>query len=184
MAQKLEFYQVAGAVLGTALMVFGLKALGGAIYTSPKPEKAGYKIEVADASKPADSKGADASPPAASLGALLAKADKSKGQSVAKACAACHDLTKGGPNKVGPNLWGIVGRPRASHEGFTYSDAMASKKGDPWSYENLNAFIKKPSEYVSGTKMGFGGIAKDGDRADLLAYLQTLGDTPVAFPAP
>lgn len=185
MGQKLEFYQIAGAVLGTALIVFGLKALAGAIYYSPEPEKPGYKIETADATKPADTKGTgEATAPAASLGALLAKADAKKGETVAKACAACHDLTKGGPNKVGPNLWGVVGRPRASHEGFQYSDAMASKKGDPWTYENLFAFIKKPSEFVPGTKMAFGGIAKDADRADLLAYLATLADTPVPFPKP
>jgi cytochrome c len=182
MAQKLEFYQVAGAVLGTALMVFGLKALAGAIYYSPEPEKPGYDIKVADASKPAEA--ATPAAPAVSLGTLLAKADAKKGETIAKACAACHDHTKGGPNKVGPNLWGVVGRPRASHEGFQYSDAMASKKGDPWTYENLNAFITSPKDYVPGTKMGFGGIKKETDRADLLAYLATLSDKPVPFPAP
>ena len=185
MGHKLEFYQIAGAVLGTALMVLGLKALAGAIYASPAPEKPGYKIEVADASKPAEAAAAGGTAaPAASLGALLAKADAKKGETVAKACAACHDFTKGGLNKVGPNLFGVVGRPRASHEGFQYSEAMAAKKGEPWSYENLNAFITKPSAYVPGTKMAFGGLAKDGDRADLLAYLATLSDTPVPFPAP
>ena len=183
MAQKLEFYQVAGAILGTALIVFGLKALAGAIYAAPAPEKQGYAIEVADASKPAGSKPADAGP-AVSLGTLLAKADAKKGETVSKACAACHDFAKGGPNKVGPNLWGIVGRPRASHEGFQYSDAMASKKGDPWSYEHLNDYIKSPKAMVPGNKMAYGGDGKDGERADLLAYLATLSDTPVPFPKP
>jgi len=180
-----EFNKMAGAVLGTALVVFGLKSLAGFVYDSPLPEKPGFAIEVAEAGtgteQPADG---GEQPAAESLGAMLAKADAAKGQAVAKACQACHDLTKGGPNKVGPNLWGIVMRKHAAHEGFSYSEAMTAKAGDDWTYEALDAFIKKPSDAVPGTKMGFGGIKKDGDRANLLAYLATLADAPVPFPAP
>ncbi|MBI2717148.1 MAG: cytochrome c family protein [Rhizobiales bacterium] len=179
-----EFNKIAGAVLATALMVFGLKSLAGVIYNSERPEKPGYVIEVAETATQADGTDAGTAQSAESLGKLLAAADPKKGETVAKPCAGCHDFSKGGPNKVGPNLWGIVGRLRAGHEGFAYSEAMASKKGDPWNYEKLFAFLKKPSEYVPGTKMSFGGIAKDKDRADLLAYLATLADTKVPFPNP
>jgi cytochrome c len=178
-----EFNKMAGAVLGTALMVFGLKSLAGVIYHSEAPEKPGFAIEVAEASSGGESTGGE-QPAAVSLGTLLAKADATKGAATAKQCAACHDFAKGGPNKVGPNLYDVVERPHASHEGFSYSEAMAAKKGEPWTYEALNAFIKSPKEAVPGTKMAFGGIKKDADRANVLAYLATLSDAPKPFPAP
>ena len=178
-----EFNKMAGAVLGTALLAFGLNSLAGTVYHADKPEKPGFAIEVAEASS-GDGKGTGEAPPQVSLGTMLASADATKGQSVFKACAACHDSTQGGPNKTGPNLWGVVGRNHASHEGFAYSDAMKAKSGEAWTYEALNEFIKSPKTAVPGTKMAFGGIKKDGDRANLLAYLQTLSDNPVPFPAP
>ena len=176
-----EFNKIAGEVLGTALIVFGLKSLAGVVYHSEKPEKPGFAIEVAEAA------GGDATGGAVealSLGTLLAKADATKGQASAKACAACHDFTKGGPNKVGPNLYDVVERPRGGHDGFSYSDGMMSKKGEPWTYEALNAFIKLPKAAVPGTKMTYGGLKKDQDRANVLAYLASLSDAPKPFPAP
>jgi cytochrome c len=178
-----EFNKIAGAVLGTALMVFGLKALTGVIYHSENPEKQGFVIEVAEAAIGGEQAGGE-EPAAVSLGTLLASADGTKGGAIAKACAACHDFTKGGPNKVGPNLYDVVERPHASHAGFNYSDAMKAKSGEPWTYEALDAFIKSPKGGMPGTKMAFGGVKKDKDRADLLAYLATLSDAPKPFPAP
>jgi cytochrome c len=190
-----EFNKMAGALLGTALLVFGLQSLAGMIYHAPKPEKPGFDIKVAETGgetaggTDAAAGGTDAAAggdaaATESLGALLAKADAAKGQAVAKACQACHDLTKGGPNKVGPNLYDIVMRPRATHEGFTYSEAMLAGKDAPWSYENINAFITKPADYAKGTKMAYAGLKKAEDRADLLAYLATLSEQPKPFPAP
>ena len=181
-----EFNKIAGAVLGTALLVFGLNELSKIIYHAPKPEKQGFAVEVAEAASGTGEAADDtaAAAPAESLGTLLASADATKGQAVFKACAACHDASKGGPNKVGPNLWGIVGRNHGIHEGFAYSDAMAALKDKPWDYEALNTFITNPKAAIPGTKMGYGGLKKDADRANLLAYLQTLSDSPVPFPAP
>ncbi|PZF78701.1 cytochrome c family protein [Aestuariivirga litoralis] len=179
-----EFNKIAGAVLGTALVVFGLNELSKIIYHAPEPEKQGFAIEVAEAAGSGEAAAATPAAPAESLGAMLASADAAKGQTVFKACAACHDGSKGGPNKVGPNLWGVVGRMHGSHEGFAYSDAMAALKDKPWTYEALNEFITNPKAAIPGTKMAFGGIKKDADRANLLAYLQTLSDSPVPFPAP
>ncbi len=178
-----EFNKIAGAVLGTALAVFGLKELSSIIYHSPVPEKPGYAIEVAEAT-PAAGAPAAAGAAVASIGALLAKADPAKGATTAKACMACHDFTKGGPNKTGPNLWDIVERPRASHEGFVYSEAMKSKAGEKWTYDNLSAFLTNPKAYVPGTKMAYSGIPKDDTRANVIAYLATLSDAPKPLPAP
>jgi cytochrome c len=179
-----EFNKIAGAVLGTALVVFGLNELSKIIYHAPEPEKPGFAIEVAEAPGSGEAAAETPAAPAESLGTLLASADATKGQAVFKACAACHDVSKGGPNKVGPNLWDIVGRNHGVHEGFAYSDAMAALKDKPWDYEALNAFLLAPKTAVPGTKMAYGGLKKDADRANLLAYLATLSDSPVPFPAP
>ena len=178
-----EWNKIAGAVLGTGLLVFGLKLLGGGLFSSEIPEKPGFMIATADAQS-ADAKPADAGAPALSLGTLLAKADKSSGEAKAKACQACHDFTKGGPNKVGPNLYNVVGRNMASVDGFAYSDGFKAMGGKPWDYEALNAWVKNPKEMVKGTKMAFAGIANDQARADVLAYLGSLSDAPKPFPAP
>ena len=178
-----EFNKMAGAVLGTALLVFGLKELAGEIYHSEAPEKPGFVIEVAEAATGGEATGGEEAA-TVSLGTLLASADATKGAAAAKACAACHDFTKGGPNKVGPNLWDVVERPHGSHEGFSYSDAIKAKSGEKWTYEALSEFIKAPKDAVPGTKMAFGGIKKDQTRADLLAYLASLSDAPKPFPAP
>lgn len=177
-----EFNKIAGAVLGTALLAFGLSTLSGIVYHAEKPEKQGFAIAVAEAS--GGDHGGGEEQPQVSLGTLLASADPAKGQAVAKACAACHDFTNGGPNKTGPNLWGIVGRNHGVHEGFAYSDALKAKSGEPWNYEELNAFLAAPKAAIPGNKMAFGGVKKDADRANLLAYLATLSDSPVPFPAP
>ncbi len=118
---------------------------------------------------------------ASGLAARLAAADPEAGRKVAKKCAACHDFSDKKRNKVGPALWGIVGRPKAGFDGYSYSSAFKSLKGD-WTYADLDAFLTKPKAFVPGTKMSFGGLKKPGDRANLLAFLRTVGDTPAPLP--
>jgi cytochrome c len=177
-----EFNKIAGAVLATALVVFGLKELSAAVYHSETPEKPGFAIEVAETGAAGETQ--VAAGPAASIGALLAAADPAKGAAGVKACAACHNFTKGGANKTGPDLWDVVERDIASHEGFTYSEGMKARAGEKWTYENLNAFIKDPKTATPKTKMAFAGVKKDEARADIIAYLATLSDAPKPFPAP
>jgi len=113
---------------------------------------------------------------------LIAKADAGHGKDLAKACAACHNFDKGGPNGVGPNLWDVLNRGRAAKADYSYSDDMASRKGQKWTYEDLNHFIWKPKSFVPGTKMTFPGYQKAQDRADVIAFLRTLADSPPALP--
>jgi len=168
------------AVLLTALGMIGIGGLTEAIFDREGLEKNAYPIEVetATAAAPAQATVVEQGP---SLAELMATASAEKGQKIFKKCKACHSADNGGRNLVGPNLWNIVGRARASHEGYSYSDAMKAK-GGTWTYEDLFTFLKKPKNFVPGTKMGFAGLKKPGDRAALLAYLRTFSDAPVALP--
>lgn len=178
MLDSFEINKVLGAILGTLLITLALNIFTGAIFTPKKPEKAGYEIAVTEL--PAAGGGA-VQEQEAPLPELLAKADPQKGATVGKKCLTCHDFTKGGPNKVGPNLYGIVGRDRAAHEGFSYSGAMKAK-GGKWTLEELSTYLKSPRALVPGTTMAFAGISKGSDRADLLAYLNTLSENPQPLP--
>lgn len=121
--------------------------------------------------------------PQLDLGTRLARADLAKGQAATRACAACHDFAQGGPNRVGPNLWGIVGRKIGGHPGFAYSTVVASQPGG-WTYEELDDYLTSPSRALPGNKMAFPGIRNAQDRANLIAYLGTLSARPLAYPPP
>jgi cytochrome c len=177
-------YRIWGAIFSTVLLLLGLENLSSTLFQVERPaaDKQGYLIEVAEA--PA---GGEAGAPAAAatpLPVLLAAADATAGATVAKACAACHAFEKDGANKVGPALWDVVERAKASHAGFAYSEGAKAQAGDKWSYDNLNAFLTAPKKYMPGTKMNFGGIANEKKRADVIAYLASLSDAPKPFPAP
>lgn len=177
--KSLEFNKIAGAVLATGLLVLGLKNFSSELFKTEAPEKAGFAIAAAEAPT-ADAATAAATP----LPVLLAKADVGKGTAGAKACAACHNFTKGGPNKVGPHLWDVVGRKMGAAEGFAYSDGFKAKGDKPWDLDMLDAWLKAPKEYIPGTKMAFGGIHNEQDRANVIAYLNSLADAPQPLPKP
>ncbi len=114
---------------------------------------------------------------------LLASADVAEGEKVFKKCQACHTADKGGANKVGPALYGVVGNDIATHDGFSYSDALQGLPGD-WTYDALNHFLYKPKDYANGTKMAFAGLSRASDRAAVIAYLRSQDDSPEALPDP
>ena len=177
-----EFNKIAGAVLGTLVLTMGLGFASSAIISAKKPEKPGYVINVPEArSETAAATPAEAAEPIAKR---LASADPAKGQSAAKACQSCHNLQKGGGNGQGPALWGVVERQQGAHPGFTYSATLAdfSSKGGKWTYGDLDKFIENPKGYAVGTKMSYAGIKDPKARADVIAYLRSLADTPAALP--
>jgi cytochrome c len=169
--------KIALALLSTLLGTMALGVFSNAIYAPIKALKPGYELPGATEAAANAPKAAPEEP----LPALLAKADPAKGQADTRTCQTCHSFDKGGPAKIGPPLYGVVGRPKGSIPGFNYSDAMKSKGGD-WTYEDINQFITKPSAFVQGTKMTYAGESEATKRADILAYLHTLSDNPVPFP--
>ncbi|MEX0345614.1 MAG: cytochrome c family protein [Rhizobiaceae bacterium] len=179
-----ELNKIIGAILATVFVVFSVSIVSDAIFASHAPEKPGFIIEAAEAA----AGGEDGEPKGPEpIGPLLAGADIDKGKSVFKKCAACHTVENGGANKVGPNLWDIVGRAAATHDGFSYSRALkefAQGGATAWDYENLSLFLLSPKKFVKGTSMGFAGLKKEGDRANIIAYLRTLSDSPAPLPEP
>jgi cytochrome c len=174
-----ELNKVLGAILGTCLITLALNITAGAIFSPEKPAKPGYAIA-------AKEKGSDESAapkaPEQPIENLLASASVEKGQATAKQCQACHTFEKGGPNRVGPNLWNIVGDERGKGRGgFNFSAAMKAK-GGKWTFDELNKFLTNPRGYIPGTAMTFAGLSREQQRADVIDFLHTLSDSPMPLP--
>lgn len=179
-----EFNKIVGAVLATIFVLFGGSILAEGLFHSEAPETPGYEIVAAEADA-GGAEGGAAKAEEPSIAALLQTADAEAGAGQFKKCAACHTGEKGGANKVGPHLWDVVNRPIASVSDFAYSAGMTefSQGGSVnWDFEHLNGFLKNPKGYVSGTAMGFAGLKDPEARAELIAYLRTLADSPAPLP--
>ncbi|WP_428643651.1 c-type cytochrome [Roseibium sp.] len=174
--------KAAGAVLMVLILTMGVGIVSDIIFHPTIPGKPGYEIVVA--SEEDATSEVSAVPEVAPISERLIEASAEDGAKVAKKCAACHTFEQGGANKVGPALWDIVGRKPGSHEGFGYSSAMTAfgDANGEWTFEELDHFLASPKKYVDGTTMGFAGLRKPEDRANLIAYLREQSDAPKPLP--
>lgn len=175
-----EINKIVGAVLGSILLALVLGYLADALVHPKMLQQNAYVIDVSETASAA----AAPSEEEAGLepvGPMLASADVAAGQKLFKKCAACHTVDDGGANKVGPNLYDIVGGDIGRDSGFGYSKAMSEMEG-PWDYEVLNGFLASPKTYLPGTKMTFAGLKKPSDRANMIAYLRSLSASPQPLP--
>jgi cytochrome c len=169
---------IAGWVLGAGIVALGVTIVTGEMFHAERPETMGYPVEGVTGVETGG--GAEAEKPAAFY---LASADPAKGAETFKKCTACHNADKGGPNLVGPNIYGVIDQPIGKHAaGFAYSPAL-SGKGGSWTWDNLFAWLKSPSSFATGTKMTFAGLSNPQDRANVIAFLNSKSDAPKPMPA-
>ena len=174
---SMEFNKMAMAVLiaGIVAMVGGFIARG---TVSPEPlEQNTYVVDLGEDAAPVE----EVVEEVPSIGELMQVADASSGEGLSRACAACHSFDNGGANRIGPNLWDIVNRPIAGAAGFGYSSALSEMGGD-WTYEALDGFLAAPRDWAPGTSMSYSGMRRPEDRANLIAWLRSLSDSPAELP--
>ena len=190
---RFEITKIVGAFLMSVLIITVIGQVGNLLVEAEELEKNVYTVAGTEEPAVAEEAAAEpvleptgplevaAEPGLGPIAPLLAAASVEPGKKLAKKCALCHTFKKGGPRKIGPNLWDIVGADKARWGNFSYSAALAGVGGS-WGYEELNAFVANPKAYIPGTKMTFNGLKELEDRADLIAYLRTLSDSPRPLP--
>jgi len=179
----LTFNKIAGAVLATCLVIFGLQNLTGILFEQTPPAKPGYAIAISESAGGA----AEAPDVPPDWGTVLPTANVQHGQDLTAKCASCHQFDPAGTNGTGPGLYGVEGRPPGSHPGFSYDQPMQdfAKTHKVWTYDLIYQFIKSPQNFIPGTKMTFIGLKAPQDRIDVIAYLHTLGSSlPIPPPNP
>jgi cytochrome c len=172
-----RFNTVAGWVLGAGIVLLGASLVTGEVFHAERPEKMGYPIEGVELEGEG---GGEAEQP---IAAFLQTADAAAGEGVFKKCAACHTATPGGPNGLGPNIHGIMGKPVAAVGGFAYSDALKGK-GGTWTWDSMSEWLKSPKSFAPGTKMTFAGLSNPVDRANVIAFLNSRSASPLPVPPP
>jgi cytochrome c len=171
-----RFTTIAGWSLFAGIVALGTSIVAGEVFHGERPETMGYPIEGVEV------EGEDGAAADKPIEFYLASADPAKGEAVFKKCAACHNADKGGPNALGPNLWGVLGEPVGKGHGFAFSTALAGK-GGTWNWNNLSEWLANPKKFAPGTKMTFAGLGKAEDRANVIAYLNAHSDSPLPLPA-
>jgi cytochrome c len=175
-----EWNKIIAALLVAMLIAMLSGFVAHKVVAPQMPEKNAYVVDTGAASSASATPAAPKGP--APVEPLLAKADIQAGQKSARVCGTCHSFNKGEPAKMGPNLYGVVGGPHAHMEGFDYSDGMKALHDKPWDFAALNEFLYSPRNAVNGTKMTFAGIKNDQERANVIAWLNSLSDKPLPLP--
>ena len=171
-----RFNTIAGWVLFAGIVALGASVFTSEAFHEERPEEMGYPI----AGVVEEGGGGEAAQP---IETFLAKADAATGATIFNKCAACHTVTSGGPNGLGPNLWGVLGAPIGQGRGgFAFSDALKGKGGN-WNWDNLSQWLASPRGFAPGTKMTFAGLGNPQERADLMAYLNQQSGSPQPLPA-
>ena len=167
------------SIVFAIILVLGINKVADVIFYVEKPEKSAYQVTtVTTVASTTPAETGLASSESGNIMALFASTSAAEGAKVFKKCAACHSIVEGSGNKIGPTLWGVLGRPAGSIPDYKYSKAMA-EHGKNWSFEEMNGFLKKPKGWIKGTKMSFAGLKKAKDRAAVILYMNENTNSPL-----
>ena len=167
------------SIVFALILILGINKITDVIFYVEKPEKSAYQVEsITTVASNTTTETSSASSDSENIMALFASTSAAEGAKVFKKCAACHSINEGGSNKIGPALWGVLGRSVGSVPDYKYSKAMAAY-GKNWSFEEMNGFLLKPKEWIKGTKMSFAGLKKAEDRAAVILYMNENTNSPL-----
>jgi len=177
-----EINKIIAAILLTALIIIGIGKFTDILFHVEKPKESAYKIEGLEIAATQTSSNSETKvEEKVNISELLALGDQAHGEKVFKKCSACHMISSGGKNMIGPNLWGVIGRKAGSVSDYKYSKAMIAYSKE-WTFEEMNAYLTKPQAYVKGTKMAFAGLRKEKDRASVILYMNSKSSSPKTLP--
>ena len=170
--------KIIASIILAVILVLGINKITDIIFYVEKPEKSAYQVASVSTTTTTETTSASSSSGSGEIMALLASASVADGEKVFKKCAACHSIAKGGGNKIGPALWGVLGKQAGSVSDYKYSKAMAAH-GKKWSFEEMNSFLIKPKDWIKGTKMSFAGLKSKNDRVAVILYMNEKTDSPL-----
>ena len=170
--------KIIASIILTAILVLGINKITNIIFYVEKPEQSAYQVASVSTTVTTESTSTSSNTSSGEIMALLATASVADGEKIFKKCAACHSIAKSGGNKIGPALWGVMGRQAGSVSDYKYSKTMATH-GKPWTFEEMNSFLTKPKDWIKGTKMSFVGLKSEKDRAAVILYMNENTDSPL-----
>ena len=168
------------SVVLTIILILGINKFTDVIYHVEKPKTSAYQVGVATVSSPDTEKSSEISQ-SGDIMALFASVSVEEGAKIFKKCAACHSITEGGANKIGPALYGVLGRKVGAIQDYKYSQSL-TEYGKEWTFEEMNGYLRKPQTWIKGTKMSFAGLRKEKDRASVILFLNQYSDNPLPLP--
>ena len=167
--------KIAVSIILALILIVGINKLSDKLYYVEKPKKSAYQVESAVTDSSLTVEKDSGGLVSGNIIALFASTNAAEGEKVFKKCAACHSISQGGANKIGPALWAVLGRKAGTVPDYKYSKAMAAHV-KTWSFEEMNSFLIKPKDWVKGTKMSFAGLKNDKDRAAVILYMNQNTD--------